>query len=98
MRPTYHSQHQAGRLTQHYIMACTALAYYPFLALMSYPAFYNCMSAIIRKLFKLLIRDTSLSVEIAQRWEEILTTRKIKLSAGTEGKTFKERVKSSQWG
>lgn len=63
------------------------------------PCFLHCLSAIVRKLFKLLIRDTSLSEKIARRWEEILATRKVKLVIRTEErKTFEDRVKNSRWG
>lgn len=53
--------------------------------------------AIVRQLFKLLLRDAYLSTEVAEAWERIIRDRKIKFCSNLE-KTFADRVQDSRWG
>jgi hypothetical protein len=61
------------------------------------PCFLHCLSAIVKKLFKLLQRDLYLSTEVMLAWERIFATRRIKLSTNPE-KTLFERISDARWG
>lgn len=62
------------------------------------PCFLHCLSAIVRKLFKLLLRDAHLAPEVSEEWIKLCACLKIKLAPPAEGKSFADRVRDARWG
>jgi hypothetical protein len=61
------------------------------------PCFLHCLSAIVKKLFKLLLRDTQLTSKVTDKWEEHLASLHISLAPKGDAR-FDQRVKDSRWG
>jgi hypothetical protein len=61
------------------------------------PCFLHCLSAIVKKLFKLLLRDTQLNDTVIAEWEVHLVDLGISLQPD-KMQRFDVRVKNSRWG